>query len=198
VLYSEIYQGDGEPEANLVLLDIGSGATIIVTGAQAPEYFVFRAAVAANLVVTSAYADLSEDITTWALDGSGRIERFSPVDPARYGLPPFYGPAVLSPDGTRLAWLEGPDVVGASATPEGDWQLVVADAVTGAEESRTLLAGAEDQFAWFDWDGQWAVLSRGPGLDAAVVDTASDYPESERPCNATASAVLTGTVTIVR
>lgn len=197
VLYGEIYQGDGEPLAYVQLLDIGTGTTTQVTESQAAEYFVYRAAAAEGIVVTSAISDLTENISTWAIDGSGALERFSPVLSENYGLPPFYGPAVPSPDGTRLAWLEGPDVVGADPEPEGDWQLVVADAVTGEEELRLYLGGADESFAWFDWDGRYALLSRGKDDPVLGIDT--DQPEYSPYdiCNAAGDALLTGIVTFV-
>jgi len=199
VLYGEIYQGDGEPTGDVKLLDIGSGDTATITTSQGPEYFVYAASVADGIVVTSAVADLSESIATWKLDGSGALDRFTPVRPEDYGLAPFFGPAVPSPDGKRLAWLEGPDVEGASSERTGDWQLVVADAVTGVEELRLFLAPADDDFIWLSWDGDWAVLSRGHGLDAAAVHTADEEPTLRPLCATEArTSLLNGTVTIVK
>lgn len=197
VLYGEVYQGNEERAANLNLLDIGTGASRTITASEGPEYFVYRAAAAEGIIVTSAHSDLTENISTWALDGSGQLERYSPVLPERYGLPPFYGPAVPSPDGTQLAWLEGPDAVGGGGGDQraGDWELVVADAFTGEVSLRLFLASIEDQFIGFDWDGEWAVLSRGQGLPVLGVYTAKPSTSPFDVCGA--DGLLTGIVTLV-
>lgn len=197
LIYSEIYEGDEEPWTYLKRLDLDTGTTIDLALAQAMEYFVFRAAAADGIVVTSAYADLTEAIRTFALDGSGELERYTPVLEENYGEPPFYGPAVPSPDGTRLLWLEGPDVSGASETPVGDWYLAAADAVTGDPLLRLRLAGPDEEFAWLEWDGEWAVISRGQGLVALVVHT-TDAAVADALCGAGGVGLLTGIVTFVR
>jgi hypothetical protein len=197
VLYGELSQGDGEPKGSVRLFDIGTGSSVTITASAAPEYSVYAASVADGIVVTSAISDLTENISTWALDGSGQVDRYTPVRTENYGLPPFYGPAVPSPDGTRLAWLEGPDVVGADPAPQGDWQLVVADAFSGEEQVRLVLAPAEDDFSRFDWDGDWAVLSRGHGKRAVAIHTSDEEPKLQDICTADGRDLLTGTITIV-
>ena len=198
VLYGEITQGNSGPKGDVKLLDIGTSNEVIVTPSQAPSYSVYRAAAAKGVVVTSAVADLGEDISTWAIDGSGQLTRFSPVKPANYNTPPFYGPAVPSPDAKTLAWLEGPDTVGGAGALVGDWQLNVAQAVTGKVALRLQVGTVADDFTWFDWDGAWAVLSRGPGKPAVAVHTAAKSTVPKAICNAHGDGLLTGTVTFVK
>ena len=77
----------------------------------------------------------------------------------------------------------------------GDWELVVADAFTGEVSLRLFLASIEDQFIGFDWDGEWAVLSRGQGLPVLGVYTAKPSTSPFDVCGA--DGLLTGIVTLV-
>ena len=63
---------------------------------------------------------------------------------------------------------------------------------------RIKLGPASDSFGWLDWDGSWAVLSRGFGKPAIAIHTTEDAPAIQSICNIDRTALLTGIVTLVR
>lgn len=157
--------------------------------AYAPEWGVTSASAAAGFVVFTAVSDLTESVfTTTDRDPLVLDDRFSPEPP--YNSPPLVTHAVLHPDGSALAWIEGPDWDDAAqASSDDPWQLVVADARTGEERYRRSVLGGTEAVLHVDWDGERAVISRfdAPPL---LVDTADDDAALVELCDVTGTATL--------
>lgn len=164
--------------------------------AFAPEYGVARTSQAAGVVVISAGADLTEQFTFVDLQGEPVEGIFNPTTEAPYNAPPYWAEAVLAPDGTEYAYLEGPDLDGVDGSDVliGDWQLVVVS-TKGVERVRLMMAPQSTSVWRLDFDGRFAVASLGP-IDAKqptsvlVVDTKASKPVPTPLCG------LTGTATI--
>jgi hypothetical protein len=157
--------------------------------AYAPEWGVTSASAAAGFVVFTAVSDLTESVfTTSDRDPLVLDDRFSPEPP--YNSPPLVTNAVLHPDGSQLAWIEGPDWdESAQGSSDDPWQLVVADARTGEERFRRSVLGGTEAVLHVDWDGERAVISR---FDAPpmLVDTADDRAALVELCDVTGTATL--------
>lgn len=106
-----------------------------IAPAFAPEFSTERGSVGGDVIVATASADLTESIAFYSPAGDEIGDRFNPTTTLAYNMPPLLSHAVLSPDGSELAWLEGPDHNGVTQTVEGDWVLVVADSRSGANVS---------------------------------------------------------------
>lgn len=198
ILYGKIdTEADPVVTSSVLLLDIGSGDSTLIADVKTDSFSAIRASAGNGLVVTSSNKAEGQDISTWAIDGKGPVERFSPPV-AHEGTAQYFGSAVLSDDGKKLAWLEGPNPSYKGSKRKGDWKLVIADADDGSESLRLKLGPASDSFGWFDWDGSWAVLSRGFGKPAVAVHTTEDAPAIQAICNVDRTALLTGIVTLVR
>lgn len=133
--------GGLERSGRLVLVDVASGDETELGEARAIEYEVAWASLGGDLVVTTAYADLTEVVAF--LDPTGAERALpSPTDDLAYNAPPLVVAAALSADGTELAWAEGPD----SAGPEGEvdgttWEVVVSPP-GGEPTGRVIVPGA--------------------------------------------------------
>jgi hypothetical protein len=164
--------GEGDDSDGPILaIDIETGERREVGVGIAPEYGVNQVSAGGNVVLSSATADLSELISFDDAEGNP-MERPSPTDRLEYGRGPYVGPAVISPDGTRIAVMEvpetpvdtgelGPDSLPLALEPEGDYGLVIYDAITAAEVDRVALPGSPGDFAYgdLDFDGRWVVLN---------------------------------------
>jgi len=198
ILYGSIDTSSDTAVINSIsLFDLGSGESAAITSVTTGGFNAFRAAAGNGLVVASARTESGQETSTWAIDGKGVVERFSPAT-AHAGSAQFIGPAVLSPDSKQIAWFQGPDPSKKGTQRKGSWVLVVADAESGDESMRVTVAPASDNFTWLDWDGSWAVLSRGFGKPAVAVHTTERNPELQNICNVDRTALLTGAVTLVR
>jgi hypothetical protein len=173
VVYGEIL--DALQTSPVVLSRLDGNDRRELGDAYGPEWAVTTASLASEYAVFSAFADLTESVFTTSLAGDERIEgRFAPEPP--YGEPPLVADAVLDPSGDELAWVEGPDYSGAAPErpPEQNgvtsWQLVIADARTGEERFRKVIADFDAAIARVEWNGDTAIVSR---YDEAplIVDT---------------------------
>jgi hypothetical protein len=197
VLYGALNPDAPTIVSRIALFDIGSGNSTTVIEVAVDAFSAFHAVAANGLVVSSAVKTGGQDISTWAIDGNGILERFSPPV-AKPGTVQFFGPASVTADGKKLAWIEGPDPSKRASKRKGTWTLVVADAVTGTESLRLALGPSSDLFTGFDWDGSWAIVSRGRTLPALAIHTTEKQPTAMQICTADKNALLTGQVTLVR
>jgi hypothetical protein len=170
---------------------VAGGDPTRIDVAFAPEYGVARASQAQGLVVASAFADLTETFTFTDLAGSPRDDVFDATEGAPYNAPPLWAQAVVDPDGTRYAYLEGPDVDGVNdpETLVGEWELVIVTTAGGSQQLRLTIAGQDDRVRWFDFDGRFAVASLDDGRVLAV-DTDAAAPESVVLCDVTGVATI--------
>ncbi len=172
---------DDEPQGDVVLFDITSKRKRTLTEACAPEYGVARASFGGGVFVVSATSDLTEVFTFYEPDGTPVEDRPSPTDDLPYNEPPFMSDAVLTADGSSLAYLEAPDVSGLSGDGEkrsGRFRAVVVDQDSGKETTRVELPEPATQYQRLDYDGRWLVLSQGHGEPVRVVDTDSETPDA--------------------
>jgi hypothetical protein len=165
---------EGVEEYGRVLVEFANGEQVDVKIAGAPEYGVVSATLGADRLVEGSWADLTEAFQYYGLDGEPLADWFDPTDSAPYGQPPlFQWPVAV---GSTLSWIEGPDFSGESNELVGDWQLVLADTRSGAEQARAGLGleiGA--QLLYADFDGRFWVGSFEPG-GVVVVDTSASQP----------------------
>lgn len=198
ILYGAINTSvDPAITSSIVLFDIGSGTSTTVADMTAESYSYFRASASNGRVLASARTPNKNVIETWAINGSGKLDRFSPTTGDGDG-DAFIGPALLTADGKKMLFIEGPDPALSSSRRRGDWYLWLVNAESGEESFRFKLGGPKELFRWLDWDGSWAILSRGYGKTAIAVNTADSSPEIQDICNSDRSAFLTGTITLVR
>ena len=109
ILYGSIDTSSDTAVVNTIsLFDIGSGESSVVTTVSTGAFSAFRASAGNGVVASSARTETGPNIASWAIDGKGAVERFSPTE-ANPDSAQFFGPAVLSPDGKEIAWFEGPD-----------------------------------------------------------------------------------------
>jgi hypothetical protein len=171
---------NSEPEGYVYVMDLESGRTRRLTDACRAEFFVSRVSVGGDTVVTTASSDLTEAFNYVTTDGRELADLPNPTDELPYNEPPRLLEAVLSPDGTELAYLEGPDSSGIAGDLKliGGWVLVVLDQETGEERLRLKLAPPADElgFVHLDFDGRWAVVSQALSRPIRVIDTQSDQP----------------------
>jgi hypothetical protein len=107
-------------------------------------------------------------------------------------------PVADTPKHTAKRQLTAPGMHGFRGKRKGSWKLVIATADEGTESLRLTLGPASDNFVWLDWDGSWAILSRGFGKPAVAIHTTEDSPQPQNICNLDRTALLTGVVTLVR
>jgi len=197
ILYGELNPAAPTIVSRIALFDIGSGNSSTVIEVAVDAFNAFHAVAANGLVVSSALKTGGQDISTWAIDGNGILERYSPPV-SKPGTAQFFGPASVSSDGKKLAWIEGPDPSKKASRRKGNWTLVVADAVSGSESLRLVLGESTDLFTGFDWDGAWAIVSRGSTQPALAVHTTDKQPTATQICTADKNELVTGQVTLVR
>lgn len=181
---------DGQP-GELFHRPVAGGEPQRIDVAFAPEYGLARASQAQGLVVASAFADLTETFTFTDLAGTPRDDVFDATEGAPYNAPPLWAQAVLDPDGTRYAYLEGPDVDGVNdpETLVGEWELVIVTTAGGSQQLRLTIAGQDDRVRWFDFDGRYAVASLDDGRVVAV-DTDAAAPEPVVLCDVAGVATI--------
>lgn len=204
VLVGEVWDGEDEA-ANLVAVPLDGRPPVAFGTAFAPEYGVGSIDVVNEVAMVSAYADLSELVSFTDAAGND-ISRPSPTDDLEYGAEPAVSHATFSPDGSEVAWIEGPeyypDADAEEATWHGAWRVRSFDVVTG--EERLNLA-----FEFPDGDpfnqlvnglahrGDQMVISRGliddgsgSDLELLVLDLATEEPEwYELPVHGVADVV---------
>jgi hypothetical protein len=181
---------DGFPESTpIVAARIDGSDRWGLGNAFAPEWAVVSASAASGLVAFTANSDLTETVFTTAVrDPRVLDERFAPK--ADYNMPPLVTSAVLAPDATELAWIEGPDWIGVDqAMNDAPWQLVVADAQSGEERYRRSVLTSDEAVLHIEWDGDTAIISRfdEPPMLVDTSDTAASLREA---CGVTGVATL--------
>lgn len=157
-LFADPASTGGEATGRLVLHDLVDDATRELAVAAAPELLLARASAGRDVVVLSYYSDLTETVSFVDHQGA-EVERPSPTDELAYNAPPLVTGAVISPDGSELAYLEGPDVDG-TTDPErlvGQWDVVIDDA--DGEQLRLTVADQSVSGVSIDFDGRWLVVS---------------------------------------
>jgi hypothetical protein len=176
-LVGEVWGGDVEQEANLVAVPLDGRPPIAFGTAFAPEYGVDSIDVVDEIAVVSAFADLTELVTYTDAQGT-EIILPSPTDGLPYGGEPFVHLAVISPDGSEVAWVEGPENYpdeSGVATWFGDWRVRSMDLVTGEETlSWPFEFPTDDPFGQVVTGlvhaGDALVISRGVVHDALLFD----------------------------
>ena len=190
-LYGVRRDVDGEePSGIIVLASLAGGERRDLAAGFAPEFHTAAGSLAGDVVVLSAFSDLTESVWWVTLDG-GDPPAWSPTDDLEYNAPPLVMSAVLSPDASTVAWLSGPDWDGATGATVGGWEVVVAD-LTGRERHRLPIDGADGEPIRIDYDGERVLVSRRAGEERApalVIDLAS---------GSTAALPVAGTATFDR
>lgn len=197
VLFTTYYAAAAErtdTSGFLYIQDLHEGRRRRVTESSGPVYLMTRASYGGGMIATSSSADLTEVFQFLRPDGTEIKDPPSPTAELPYNQPPYMTDAVLSADGSSLAYLEGPDWDQQTEEVVGDWVLVVRDRTRGREAHRVKVADGDACITWLDFDGRWAVLSRetrgrdergheycgAPGSDTrsvAVLDTRADRLE---------------------
>lgn len=155
---------DDEVTGVLLFQDLATGERRQLAEAAGPEFFVSHASGSRDGVAFTAVADLTEVVRFVGWDGTP-VERPGPTDDLAYGQPPFVTSAILSPDGTEIASVEGPEVGGDDGSLIGEWQVVVDDA--DGEQLRLTVADTTLASVEIDFDGRWLLVS-GLGVDGPV------------------------------
>lgn len=194
-LFTTYYAPEGgEPSGYLYIHDLRENRRRRVTESGGVVYLMTRASYGGGVIATSSSADLTEVFQFLRPDGTEIEDPPSPTDKLPYSQPPYMTDAVLSDDGSVLAYLEGPDWDHEAEDVVGDWVLVVQDRANGRETHRVKVAEGDVCITWLDFDGRWAVMSRetrgrdengydycgAPGSKArsvAVLDTRADELE---------------------
>ena len=177
-LVGEFWDGNIDDGASLVAVPLDGRPPVAFGTAFAPEYGVGSIDVVHGVAVVSAFADLTELVTFTDADGSD-ISRPSPTDGLAYGEAPFVVDATFSPDGSQVAWIEGPEhyVGGESDEPtwHGEWRIRSFDAASGEEViSWPFEFPNPDPFTQvingLAHTGDRLVISRGQVHDGPVLD----------------------------
>ena len=180
VVYATCNEAPGkERRGDIVLFDVRTSDTRRLADACGVEYGVSRVSFGGGVFVASATSDLTEVFRFYEPDGDEVEDRPNPTDDLPYNEPPFLSDAVLSPDGSSLAYLEAPDVSGVTGSQQkrsGDFNVVVIDERKGNELARVKLPDPATQYRRLDYDGRWLVISEGEGARVRVVDTDADDP----------------------
>jgi hypothetical protein len=178
VVYGTCNEAAGEErKGEIVLFDLATKDKRTLADACAIEYGVARVSFGGGVFVASATSDLTEVFRFYDADGKVVKGRPNPTVDLAYNEPPFMSDAVLSPDGSELAYLEAPDISGVSGDPEkrsGRFNVVVVDQSSGEETARVALPDPTTQYRRLDFDGRWLVVSEGDGAPVRVVDTDAD------------------------
>ncbi len=174
---------DDEVTGTLQLRNLTTGRVTTLADAAWPNALLTRASLGTGVVALT----YSENDTTTVVefhDLTGAVEaRPSPSDGVVDG-PPFIGSAVVSPDGSELAYVEEPDPrfsdegADLAADRVDDWQVVVADD-TG-EQVRFTVADHSLAAVTIDFDGRWLLVSGRTAegdVEPLLIDTEStDLP----------------------
>lgn len=184
---------EDEPSGPVVLHDLATGNTVSITTGFQVEFHTYAASAARDVLVTSAFSDLTESFAFHRYDGSQVTDRHNPTDELPYNAPPLLVHATLSPDGQRLAYLSGPDFDGATDQTRGQWQLVVADR-DGTEILRLTVAGQGVELTHLDYDGRWALISAATGTGQALSPLLIDTTRPQAPARVLSAA--TGRATL--
>lgn len=152
---------DDEVTGRVLFHDLLTGEVVPLADAAGPEYFVSHASAADEVVALTATADLTElvEFRDWS---GAPVDRPSPTDDLEYNQPPFITSAVLSPDGSEIATVEGPDVAGFSEDGDelvGGWDVVIDD--RDGEQLRLTIADQSLAWVTIDFDGRWLLVSGG-------------------------------------
>lgn len=166
-LFNDPGDVDTDVTGQVILHMLDTGETTTLAPASGPEFFVSHVSAAAELLALSSTADLTEAVEFRDFAGQA-IDRPSPTDDLDYNQPPFISSAVLSPNGSEIATVEGPDVDGSTTDGEtlvGNWQVVIDD--SDGEQLRITVADQSIVTVTMDFDGRWLVVS-GEDADGPV------------------------------
>jgi hypothetical protein len=111
--------------------------------------------------------DAPDDFTFHNLRGDVIRGLFDPNDDAPYFGPPSFSQPVLSPRGTKLSWVEGPDWSPEQSRLVGVSKLVVADSETGTESVRVKVGRNGEELHHADYDGRYWVGTFSKRMDRA-------------------------------
>ena len=170
---------DSLPEEQVTVYDAVTKQSKKLGFGSGGDSSTYRASIGAGVLVESLTADLSDGVRYTNLDGTDA--QSWPELTKNLPYPSYERTSiVVSPDGSRLAYLDGPPAMsdGSGPDPTVAWELVVVDR-SGVEKSRASLANymQYDQHLSLDFDGRWAVVSYSNG-SPIVVDTLSESPEA--------------------
>jgi hypothetical protein len=178
-----------ENQAPITVYDVASGSRRDFGFGTGADSGTSRVSTDGRFIVASENADMGVSLSYYNVDGTDAV-----------GLPDLSSQMkaypsddvvqlVFSPDGKRLAYLDGPAYVPLPTDfgpdPNDHWALVVVDVETGHELQRTVLSTGQDEYTWLDYDGRWAVASRTTCARgwtdcvtraAVVVDTQAPHP----------------------
>ncbi len=174
---------DDEVTGTLQLRNLTTGRVTTLADAAWPNALLTRASIGAGTVALTYSEDDATVVEFHDLTGAVE-ERPSPSDGVVGGGPPFIDSAVISPDGSELAYVEGPDPrfsdegTDLSADQVEDWQVVVADA--SGEQVRFTVADRSLAAVTIDFDGRWLLVSGRTAegrVEPLLIDTEStDLP----------------------
>ncbi len=189
------FDPDQETRGN-VFVEYASGARRSLTHASGIEHWVSSAAPAVgpggrrSVIVLGGFADLGEFFTYRRPDGTRVRRLFDPNRPAVYSQPPLHFAPVLSPDGVKLSYTEGPDWSQERSRLVGDWRLVTARSRMGANLIRVKVGRLGEELHHADYDGRYWVGTFSKRMDRApkpselrirIVDTLSISPHPMNP-----------------
>ena len=191
-LVGEAWDGTAFEEGQLLAVPLDGRPPIAFGTAFAPEYGVGSIDVVDGVAVVSAFADLTELVSYTDIEGN-EITLPSPTDDLPYGEAPFVHLATFSPDGSELAWIEGPehylDVEAGTESWHGEWRIRSLDISTGDERlSWPFGFPNEDPFAQvvtgFVHAGDRLYVSRAQvhdgllfDIEMLMLDLATEEPE---------------------
>jgi hypothetical protein len=173
-----------ENQAPITVYDVGSGSQRTFGFGSGPDSGANRISTDGHFIVASENADQGVGVRSYNADGTAAAGLPDLSDQMQAYPSQDVVQLVISPDGTRLAYLDGPPFRSdGNSDPNGTWALVIVDVATGHELQRTVLSTGQDQYTWLDYDGRWAVASRigcgdnaCAGRAAVVVDTEAAHP----------------------
>jgi Putative peptidoglycan binding domain len=164
---------EGVEDYGAVIVEFSDGEQVDVKPSGGPEYGAISVTIGPERLVEGAWSDLTEWIHYYDLDGTSLEDWYSPTDAAPYAAPPLFLWPLAA--GATLAWVEGPDVNGATNALEGGWSLVLAEATSGSELLRLDLGERGERLLQADFDGRfWVGSFESDGV--VVVDTAAAEP----------------------
>jgi hypothetical protein len=167
----------GVEDYGAVIVEYASGEQVDVKHAGGPEYGALSVTIGAGRLLEGAWADLTEWFQYYGVDGTTLDDWYSPTESAVYAAPPLFQWPVagVSASGVTLGWVEGPDWNNAANAFVGPWELVFADATSGAESLRLDLGERGETLRYADFDGRFWVGSFDTG-GVVVVDTTAAQP----------------------
>ena len=158
VITLEPYGGEELQRATIRLYDLLAGEERQLVDLATGEGAITRVSFGGGMFVTTTLSEGESWFTFYDTDGS-EIEVANNPKPFDASGAPFVDQGVLSPDGTRLAYLETSDMGFSYDGSETTW-LVVYDMEQGVETRRIELPSGEHRYTRLDYDGEGAVLSR--------------------------------------